>query len=84
MRLSELSNIKIKDINFENKSILIIGKGNKERTVYLTDKIIKQIKEYVGTRQIIDLSENLFVNNKNTKLSKTNPINTSRLQLCDK
>lgn len=79
MRLSELSNIKIKDINFENKSILIIGKGNKERTVYLTDKIIKQIKEYVGTRQIIDLSENLFVNNKNTKLS-----NRSIENICDK
>lgn len=79
MRLSELSNIKIKDINFENKSILIIGKGNKERTVYLTDKIIKQIKKYVGTRQIIDLSENLFVNNKNTKLS-----NRSIENICDK
>lgn len=69
MRLSELANIKVKDINFENKSIRIIGKGNKERIVYLTDKIIKQLKEYLSTRKIIDLEDYLFVNNKNTKLS---------------
>lgn len=69
MRLSELANIKIKDINFENRNIHIIGKGNKERIVYLTDKIIKQLKEYLSTRKIIDLEDYLFVNNKNTKLS---------------
>ena len=69
IRLSELSNIKIKDIDFSNKNIPIIGKGNKERMVYLTDKIIKKLKKYLDTRQIIDLNENLFVNNKNTKLS---------------
>ena len=79
MRLSELANIKIKDINFENKSIRIIGKGNKERIVYLTDKIIKQLKEYLSTRKIIDLEDYLFVNNKNTKLS-----NRSIENICDR
>lgn len=33
IRVSELINIKIKDINFDNKTILILGKGNKERYV---------------------------------------------------
>ena len=79
MWLSELANIKIKDINFENKSIRIIGKGNKERIVYLTDKIIKQLKEYLSTRKIIDLEDYLFVNNKNTKLS-----NRSIENICDR
>ena len=69
MRLSELSNIKIKDINFSKKNVQIIGKGNKERIVFLTDKIIKQLKKYLDTRQIIDINEYLFINNKNTKLS---------------
>ena len=33
VRVSELVNIKIKDIDFENKTILIFGKGSKERIV---------------------------------------------------
>lgn len=79
MRLSELSNIKIKDIDFSKKNVQIIGKGNKERIVYLTDKIIKQLKKYLDTRQIIDANEYLFINNKNTKLS-----NRSIENICDR
>lgn len=79
MRLSELSNIKIKDIDFSKKNVQIIGKGNKERIVYLTDKIIKQLKKYLDTRQIIDINEYLFINNKNTKLS-----NRSIENICDR
>lgn len=33
IRVSELVNIKIKDINFDNRTIKILGKGNKERMV---------------------------------------------------
>ena len=79
MRLSELSNIKIKDIDFSKKNVQIIGKGNKERIVFLTDKIIKQLKKYLDTRQIIDINEYLFINNKNTKLS-----NRSIENICDR
>lgn len=69
MRLSELANIKIKDIDFENKHIKIIGKGNKERFVFLNDQGIKIIKKYLATRKIIDMDSSLFVNNKNNRLS---------------
>lgn len=79
MRLSELSNIKIKDIDFSKKNVQIIGKGNKERIVFLTDKIIKQLKKYLDTRQIIDINEYLFINSKNTKLS-----NRSIENICDR
>ncbi len=34
IRVSELVNIKLKDINFEEHKILILGKGHKERYVY--------------------------------------------------
>ena len=35
MRLSELVGINIKDINFDECQLNVIGKGNKERTIYL-------------------------------------------------
>ena len=35
MRLSELVGINIKDINFSECQMTVIGKGNKERTIYL-------------------------------------------------
>ena len=34
VRVSELINIKINDIDFNNRRIIVLGKGNKERIVY--------------------------------------------------
>jgi integrase/recombinase XerC len=34
LRVSELTSIKLNDINYNDKSIRILGKGNKERVVY--------------------------------------------------
>ena len=50
MRLSELVGINIKDINFEDCQMNVIGKGNKERTIYLNKACIKAIKEYLVVR----------------------------------
>ena len=43
MRLSELVGINIKDINFEECQMNVIGKGNKERTIYLNNDYSRQI-----------------------------------------
>ncbi|WP_459836569.1 tyrosine recombinase XerC [Clostridium carnis] len=48
MRLSELCSIKISKIKGDTLSI--IGKGNKERTVYLNDSCINAINEYLKIR----------------------------------
>ena len=40
MRISELVNLNIEDINFENKSCIVFGKGKKMREVY-SEKIKK-------------------------------------------
>ena len=40
MRLSELVGINIKDINFSDKKLTVIGKGDKERTIYLNPACI--------------------------------------------
>ncbi len=50
MRLSELVGINIKDINFDECQLNVIGKGNKERTIYLNKACIKAITEYIAVR----------------------------------
>lgn len=50
MRLSELVGINIKDINFSDCKMNVIGKGNKERTIYLNKACMKAIKDYLEVR----------------------------------
>ena len=50
MRLAELVGINIQDINFEENQMTVIGKGNKERTVYLNKACIKALTEYMIVR----------------------------------
>ena len=47
IRVSELSNIKLNDINFKERKILILGKGNKERYVYYGSKCAELIDKYI-------------------------------------
>lgn len=58
-RLSEVQNMKISDINSQEMSILVIGKGNKERTVYLSIKAMHQLRKYLASRE--DDCDYLFV-----------------------
>ena len=50
MRLSELVSINIKDIDFYDNKLNVIGKGNKERTIYLNKACISAIKRYLAVR----------------------------------
>lgn len=61
LRISELKNIKIKNIDFQNKTIFIEkGKGNKSRTAYFNDYCKKYLLEYINTNNIIDINDFLF------------------------
>lgn len=61
VRVGELRNIKILDIN--NNKLRVIGKGNKEREIYLNKKCINDINEYLNIRknQKIDKSAEEFL-----------------------
>ena len=48
MRLSELCGIQLN--KFKNDTLTIIGKGDKERTVYLNDACLKAINNYLKVR----------------------------------
>lgn len=51
MRLSELVGINISDIDRELRSLRVIGKGNKERIVYLNDACKSALMSYLEARQ---------------------------------
>ena len=68
VRVSELVNIKINDIDFENKRIIVHGKGNKERVVYYGDYAKEVLEEYLSVHYRKD-TEYLFVNSKGYKLT---------------
>ena len=53
MRISELCSIQIKRI--KNDTLTIVGKGNKERTVYLNHACLKAIENYLKVRMILKL-----------------------------
>ena len=54
VRVSELVNIKLKDIDFNNKTILIFGKGSKERIVSFGNPAKDAMKEYIKSgREIL-------------------------------
>lgn len=50
IRLSELVGININHISFDEEKLNVIGKGNKERTIYLNNACIKAIKAYLDVR----------------------------------
>lgn len=50
MRLSELVGININDIDFSECKMTVIGKGNKERTIYLNKSCIVALNDYLSSR----------------------------------
>ena len=50
MRLSELVGINSKDIDFNECKLNVIGKGNKERTIYLNNACMKALSDYLRVR----------------------------------
>ena len=76
MRLSELIGINISDIDFNEEKLNVIGKGNKERTIYLNKSCINAIKEYLNVRpkdnvKIDDKASNraLFLSKRRERIS---------------
>lgn len=50
-RVNELVNMKLSDIDIENRSIHIIGKGRKHNTVYINDNAFLSLKAYLEARK---------------------------------
>ena len=75
LRVSELVNLRITDLNFEQGFIKVTGKGDKERLVPIGQKAIKEINLYKPDRNSLSSiqkgSENiLFLNRRGKKLTR--------------
>lgn len=71
MRLSELVGINLSDVIRNNSTIRILGKGNKERIVYLNQACLEAIDSYLAARPkdgVIDRNA-LFLSNRRTRIS---------------
>ena len=59
IRVGELVNLNINDVNFEERECIVYGKGNKQRKVYFDAKTKVHLKRYLEQRN--DYNEALFV-----------------------
>ena len=62
-RVSEVTNIKLSDVDFFEKKVKVLGKGNKERFVLFNDTTLLYLKKYMGSRK--DDCIYLFITNRN-------------------
>lgn len=51
-RISEALNLRVEEIDWKRKEVMIIGKGNKQRKLYFADWSIKCIKAYLKKRKV--------------------------------
>lgn len=75
LRLAELVGLNINDISFENETMVVTGKGNKQRLVYLNDACILALKSYLSVRphdslKDPDAKKALFVSRLNKRIGR--------------
>ena len=73
VRVGELVNIKVKDIDFNGYSIIVLGKGNKERYVHYGEYCEEILNTYLndGYKKLnVKSSEYLFLNNNGGRLTE--------------
>lgn len=73
-RLQEIQSMNISDIHWTDKTVIVYGKGKKERKVFLSDKCIYHLKKYLTSRH--DNNDALFV----STCSPYNRISTRTIQ----
>ena len=69
LRASELLNIKLKDIDLNNKEIKVMGKGSKERIVYYGDYVTDLLKSYLNKYRRSIKSEYLIISKNKEQLN---------------
>lgn len=73
LRLSELCSLNINDIK-DDGSLTVLGKGNKERVIYLNDACMNALKQYLpyrDTNGVMPIDKNaLFISRNRRRLSK--------------
>lgn len=68
-RVSEVQNLNISDIDFNTNECVVLGKGNKERIVYISPSAELYLKKYLDTRDY-DENDALFIGKGTDRLHK--------------
>lgn len=70
LRVSELAGIDMADIDLENLTVRVLGKGSKERQIPVGSKAAEAIKKYLAHRLSLNPEgESLFVNSRGGRLT---------------
>ena len=72
IRLSELVGLNLSDINFKEAKMRVLGKGNKERMVYLNEACMDALHAYLQVRELPEGSAEtaVFLSKRHTRISK--------------
>ena len=69
LRRSEVTGLKVRDVDFFNGLVKVLGKGRKERLVPVTQTALQALKDYLATRKNPQPGEALFLNKNGTPLT---------------
>ena len=70
-RLAELVGMNVGDVDFFNRQIRVLGKGSKERIVYLNDACLAALQEYLQSRENPPQEPNaLFLSRNHRRISR--------------
>jgi len=72
LRVSELVNLKIHNVNFETNFLRCVGKGNKERIVPVGSHAVRSIQEYLKVRNPEKAGDYLFITSRNRCMTREN------------
>ncbi len=70
LRVSEAINLRLCDLFFGEGYIRIVGKGDKERLVPMSDEARSKIEEYIEVRKSSNNDDTLFLNNRGKSLTR--------------
>jgi len=68
LRLQELVNLNLDDVDFERRTLRVFGKGAKERIVPMNDKVFEAMNRYLAVRLFAE-SDAVFLNKRQGRLS---------------
>lgn len=75
LRVSELVNMKLSDLYLEDRVLLVRGKGNKERLVPVSNKVIADLKRWFFDRNLMKIKpgedDYVFLNRRGAHLTRT-------------
>jgi integrase/recombinase XerD len=75
LRISECLSVQFDDIDWKHKELTVTGKGNKQRIIYLSDKVCSVLNDYLKHNRTKENygdninSEYIFISNRSNKLT---------------